>query len=274
MKKIRKSLLILAVGMVTYLLPVKAEELPTVANSKGLVTFKERSSGGNGNIIVPETKPPIEVAPVNPSPSSPEGPLMIVDAPLFDFGTVEISSRNSLYSTKTTAYYQLDETGQVTAEKKYSAPILQIEDVRGNTTQQVWSLSVSATPFRAADVELVGAEIRVQRPSLIFNNTVAEERAPEGITTTAAGYTISTAAQRILYSDPGKGNGLTSLVFDQNYQAGQKSDGTDYGENELINDVQLFVPVTANKQKEIVYQATVTWSLHSTPESTPPVNSL
>lgn len=240
---------------------------PTTATPKGKVQFTERTGGGDGTVTLPETEPPVVVVPEDPNPS-PAGPLMIKDAPTFDFGTVEISSKNESYSVKTSSYFKTDADGKATTEKAYNAPILQIEDVRSETETQTWSLAVSATPFKTASgEELAGAEIRVQQPSLVFNNTYTDQRNPAGISTTTAGYTIGSASKVVLTSSAGKGNGLTSLVLDKNYKDGKKVDGTDYAATDKIEDVQLFVPVTANKIKDAQYTSTVTWSLYDTPEA-------
>lgn len=246
--------------------PVLAADLPTTATPRGLVSFTERGTGGDGSITVPETAPPIIVKPVDPHPSMPAGPLMILDAPTFDFGTVEIASKNMLYSVKTVAYNQINEDGSLAPEKSYYPPFLQVEDVRGNTVTQSWALTVAATPFTSGNQELIGAEIRIQRPSLVFNNSVVDERNPEGIITIESGYSINPKAQLILSTDPGKGNALTSLVMDTNYLEGKKNDGSLYTETDKIEDVQLYVPVTAYKEKAEIYQSTITWSLYNTPE--------
>lgn len=246
--------------------PVGAAELPTTVTTQGSVSFTERGTGGDGSITVPETAPPIIVKPVDPHPSQPGGPLMILDAPTFDFGTVEIASKNMLYSVKTVAYNQVNEEGSLVPEKSYFPPFLQVEDVRGNTRTQSWGLTVAATPFKSESQELIGAEIRIQQPSLVFNNSVVDERNPEGIATPQTGYSISSVAKLILSTEPGKGNALTSLVMDTNYREGKKADGSSYTETDKIEDVQLYVPVTAYKEKAQTYQSTVTWSLYNTPE--------
>ena len=246
--------------------PVVAVELPTTATTQGLVNFTERETGGDGSITVPETQPPMIVKPVDPHPSMPGGPLMILDAPTFDFGTVEIASKNMLYSVKTVAYNQVNEDGSLVPEKSYFPPFLQVEDVRGNTRTQNWALTVAATAFKSDSQELTGAEIRIQQPSLVFNNSVVDERNPEGIITPQSGYSLSATAKLILSTEPGKGNGLTSLVMDTQYLAGKKADGSSYTETDKIEDVQLYVPVTASKEKGQAYQSTITWSLYNTPE--------
>lgn len=247
--------------------PVSAVSLPLTATTEGRVTFTERGNGGDGSITVPETAPPVIVKPVDPHPSMPAGPLMILEAPTFDFGTVEIASKNMLYSAKTVPYNQINEEGSLVPKKSYFPPFLQVEDVRGNTLTQSWALTVAATPFKSSSQELIGAEIRIQRPSLIFNNSVIDERNPEGISTPAAGYSISTTAKEILTTEPGKGNALTSLVMDTEYLEGKKVDGSSYTADDKIDDVQLYVPVTAYKEKGQIYQSTITWSLYNTPET-------
>ena len=269
--KITKSNLVGIVSLASLVLgSTSAFAAPVgTAKTKGEITFTERTGGGDGNVLLP-SQPPVIVTPVDPSPSTPAGPLMITDAPKFDFGTVEISGKDELYSAKTSAYFKVVD-GVTTSDKIYSAPIVQIEDVRKDTATQTWALAVSATPFKTvSDAELTGAEIRVQNKGIVFNNSVASpgDKNPVGISTTTSGYTIGSSPKVVMSSAAGKGNGKSSLVLDSGFKNdGTKADGSAYTETDKIDDVQLFVPITANKVKDTVYTSTITWSLYNTPEA-------
>ncbi|MGX7418178.1 WxL domain-containing protein [Carnobacterium gallinarum] len=272
--KVTKKSLISLVSLATFTIggtPTLAATVGT-ATPEGSVTFGERTDGGDGNVTLPGTGEPGEVVrPVDPTPS-PAGPLMITNAPKFDFGTVEIKSTDATYPVKASEYFTTVNNVPTTA-KVYKSPMVQIEDVRSEVDSQTWSLAVSATPFTAGGAELAGAEIRIGQKSVVFNNTLAaaDQKNPAGITTTAGGYTIKPTAQTVLSSAAGKGNGKTTLVLDNNYREGGYDDGSgttsQYTADSKIDDVQLYVPITASKSKGQIYTSTISWIVSDTPEA-------
>lgn len=242
------------------------------ATPKGKVNFVEGVIDTEPpTVISPETEPPEEVKPEEPNFTT--GLLRIVDAPVFDFGDVAISSSNALYSVKTNKYSKVVD-GVVTATPVYKAPMVQIEDIRGETATQTWSLAVSATEFKTANDEaLTGAEIRVKDKGIVFNNTRTPDRvAPgSGINTTAAGFTIGSTAKVVLSSEAGKGNSITSLALDPQYKEGGFDSGSGtvqaYTADTKVDNVQLFVPVTATKITNALYTSTISWTLSDTPDA-------
>ncbi|MBQ6485356.1 MAG: WxL domain-containing protein [Carnobacterium sp.] len=246
------------------------------AEPKATVKFEEENDdNNNGVIILPDTQPQVEVKPEIPVTSA-TGPLMITQAPTFDFGTVAIKAVDAKYSAKAAEYKQKtgenpDGTPIFAADSIYSAPLLEVKDARGNA-DGAWTVTVKASEFVSDDAvtanqkKLAGAAITLKNAK-VFNNMLSEngtsavEIDPNGINAKTS-ITINGTEQTILGAKGGSGQALTSYVADSNYTG---TTATNYTGTDKINDIELHVPVTAEKDKTKNYVATVTWTLSDDP---------
>lgn len=209
--------------------------------SDGQVTFTPNTNPTNP---VDPANPEVPVTPVNPpgmpAPQPPTaGPLSIVFASSFDFGTHDIQASDQTY---TAAAQKLDDG---TSRDNY----VQVNDSRGNYTG--WSLSVTQNAdFKSADGKvLTGAQVTLGNGAIQGKGTDN----PADVSAATTTLTPGTASGTILGATNGKGSGNNLLNF-----------GSADGKTNADTSVTLAVPGTTTKYAT-AYTTSLTWTLADTP---------
>lgn len=242
-KLLLKSTTLLAGALVFTLVGIRTVNADTAANydSTGEVTFTPNTNPTNP---VDPADPSVPVNPVNP-PGFPDvqpptaGPLSIVFASSFDFGTHDIQASDQVY---TASAQKLDDGA---TRDNY----VQVNDSRGNYTG--WSLSVTEdTQFKSTDGNvLTGAAITLDNAAIQGKGTDN----PADVSVESTTLVPGTSSGTILGATNGKGSGNNLLNF-----------GSVDGTSKADTSVTLAVPGTTTKYAK-AYTTNLTWTLADTP---------
>lgn len=240
-KVILKSAAVLAAALTVSGLAVQASAATTATyNSNGTVSFTPNTDPTNP---VDPANPSVPVSPVTPDGKDPQpptaGPLSIVFASSFDFGTHPITAADETY----TAAPQKLKDG--TTRNNY----VQVNDSRGNYTG--WSLSVMQNDqLKTADGKaLTGAALTLGQAAIQGEGTDN----PADVSAAETTLTPGTASGTILGATNGHGSGNNLLNF-----------GSADGKTNADTAVTLDVPGATTKYAQ-AYTSTLTWTLSDTP---------
>lgn len=231
------------------------------AKTQGSVQFKTQGDDSTGDVILPGTEEEV-IFPETGNHST--GPLRFTHVPDFDFNVVEIESKSVLTNAMTEKYRMLA-TDPASLAKDISN-FVQVEDVRGE--QKDWSVTVSASPFTAADPKITPLEKThiVLQEGKLFNTRMTSAEIENAVTHTAKGLTLTTEGKLLMATTEGANtdSSKTSLVFNNAYSKDEPAGGTTEKEGRLYNPgVQLQVVGTDEKMKDVKYVSTITWTLVS-----------
>lgn len=232
--------------------------LALMVSSGGLVQAEESSGNtSTGRVRVSElttTEPPVIIDPEDPGevivdpeiPVPGDGRLMVTYAADFNFGQVEVSSREQ------TVYAELINVTTGSGLENTRAPWVSTRDIRGSD-RSAWTLNVSATELTDGNNNsLRGAYMTLS--NLRYSDL---ERAPQ--TVTGAVDLLDTAqpiAHTTVFSEE---NGtIDTGVGDWSLSLGERNENT-------TNGVKLTIPRNTVINENVEYTSTITWDLETTP---------
>lgn len=191
---------------------------------------------------------------------STRGPLRIQFVPDFKFGVKKGISSGKMVEDVLVIPYK-DQGNQPTG--KAMPTFVQVTDNRGLSTADFtdWTLSVYASEFKAADHELTGSHVKLNESTL--TTTLGDtDVAGNLVNGNALGEVIPTTAAKPLTVLASKGvntNGhQVSNVFHANYKK-----ETTYAPETRSHGAEFVKPAGIAPQKDVLYTATMTWTLTS-----------
>lgn len=212
-------------------------------NTKAVVTFGENT--GTVNPVDP-MDPGVDVIPEDPiDPSKPvepgtSGPLSLDYASNFKFVNGIVTTKDQL----------LEAAPQIVDRDQDDRPLYaQVTDNRG--TGGGWKLLLKQDKeFMAGNKKLEGAEIRLANGQI---DTISTSLKPAMVVETL-NLVPEAASVPVLEAGVGEGTGTYVYRFGSNLE-----------QDKMKKSVTLFVPGSSEKQKDVQYETTLTWTLAELP---------
>lgn len=266
MKKVVLSTLLatLALGMIA------PTALAVDKTTDGTIKFVPDT---DDDIILPNTDPAIVVTPGTGMETGVVESGLSFTVPGFDFGTVKMKM---IDDTVNPLAQELAEKNN--PAKKYNlAPMVIVRDGRGLTPGTgEWSMNVSAGEFKAGTNVLTGAALKFVTPRAFNSMRVAPGQEVKAgallpnFTFTQGSVNISQGAKTIMSSTQGAAVGQTTYMLDSEGKydvTGQQTPGqsvTEIPAGERVKGVDLDIPGTATKTKDVTYKAEIVWTMANT----------
>lgn len=225
--------ILLSSGAMAGLSSVVSADADNTMTTKGVVEFEEDTAPTDPRDPMDPDKP------IDPTerPTPTHGPLSIDYASSFDFDINKISSQDRIY------YSLMTEINQV----GFAPNWVQVTDKRG--TNAGWKLTVTqADEFKTANGdELKGAQVTLKNTTV---KTTSDNKASKP-TTSREITLVKEQAQDVMIATENQGMGTWLDVFGDE-TTGDKS-------------IELMVPGTSAKVKDVAYSTDIVWTLSDTP---------
>ena len=269
---------LVALGIVTVSQPVSAAgNIVSTADNKADIQFRQKdTTDENNNDIIEPENPGRDETIYLPSTSTEDkrptnrGPLVIDYISDYHFNIEKMSGNNAVYYAKPAVVYgsQADVADPNDLKNPITVPnYVQVTDDRG--TNAGWSLKVQQT----ADFTVNGQPVAdgvddgsaLRKTTLKINNINAFKRnnnagvLPSGVKEGSSIELSKTGPEApIMIAKEGEGTGSIAVLAGNVKTANPTAD----------KSIELFVPGEIKKQRNVTYQATLTWNLEDAPDKT------